>query len=73
MPQETVSYASEVVNRATGGTPMTLEEVGEALRLSAKTVKREIQRSKLIAARIGGRLVVFPKDLTAYLNHARKA
>jgi len=52
---------------------MTLEEVGEALRLSAKTVKREIQRSKLIAARIGGRLVVFPKDLTAYLNHARKA
>jgi excisionase family DNA binding protein len=72
MTQEAASYASQVVARATGGSPMTLEEVGEALRLSAKTVKREIQRGRLICARIGGRLVVYPKDLTAYLTKARK-
>ena len=51
---------------------MTLEEVGVALRFSAKTVKREIMRGRLIAARLGGRWMVYPKDFTAYLNKARK-
>jgi len=51
---------------------MTLEEVGEVLRCSAKTIKREIQRGRLISAHIGGRWVIYPKDFAAYLGKARK-
>ena len=70
--REGVSFASEVVARTTGGPPMTLAEVGEALRCHEKTVKREIQRGRLFCAKIGGRLVVYPKALPLYLNRARK-
>jgi hypothetical protein len=51
---------------------MTLEDVGAAINCHPKTIKREIQRGRLVSARIGGRIMVFPKDLTAYLNRARK-
>lgn len=72
MPAPAASYASEVVAKAIGGRPMTLDEVGEELRCSAKTIKREIMRGNLIAARIGGRLMIYPKDFIAYLSKARK-
>jgi excisionase family DNA binding protein len=72
MTPQTSSYANEVVQKTIGGCPMTLEEVGEVLRCSAKTIKREIQRGRLISAHIGGRWVIYPKDFAAYLGKARK-
>ena len=64
--------AFDILQRTIGGRPMTLEEVGEGLNCSAKTVKREIVRGRLICSRIGGRMMVYPKDFVSYLNKARK-
>ncbi len=72
MTSQASSYASEITLRTIGGAPMTLEEVGGALRFSVKTVRREIMRGRLISARLGGRLMVYPKDFEAYLKKARK-
>lgn len=51
---------------------MTQPEVAERLRISLRTVEREVAEGRLRSVKLGSRRLVDPRDLEAYLE-ARKA
>jgi putative molybdopterin biosynthesis protein len=50
---------------------LTLRETAERLRIHPETVRREINRGKLPAYKIGRHLRIEERDLAAYMKNSR--
>lgn len=48
---------------------LTLQEVAEQLRVSTRTVKREIEAGRIRSVKIGRRTLVTGRELEAYVAH----
>lgn len=51
---------------------LTIAETAERLRVSARTVEREIAAGRLACVRIRSRRLVDPADLAAYIAQSRR-
>lgn len=51
---------------------LTVKEVADTLRISARTVTRMIDDQRLKACRIGNRVRVDPRDLQAFILNAQQ-
>lgn len=52
---------------------MTLDEAAELLKVSVRTVEREIYEGKLRHAKLRGRLLIHESDLADYIDSLRVA
>lgn len=50
---------------------MTVDEVADYLRLSAKTIRRMIQQKELPSLRVGGSIRIARQDLEKYMEGLR--